>query len=127
MHQFAKHFTLAEARALLPKLRRLFQDIQRQRQLALRADEQLSQAVTRSGGDAGGRVTVSLVNHLHQMNRRIHRIQGLGIQIKDFDRGLIDFPHLRNGQEVFLCWELEEDDVEFWHGLDDGYAGRERL
>jgi len=82
MHQFAKHFTLAEARALLPKLRRLFQDIQRQRQLALRADEQLSQAVTRSGGDAGGRVTVSLVNHLHQMNRRIHRIQGLGIQIK---------------------------------------------
>jgi hypothetical protein len=54
-------------------------------------------------------------------------IAGRGIQIKDLDRGLVDFPHLRNGREVFLCWELEDDDIEFWHDLDAGYPGRERL
>jgi len=49
------------------------------------------------------------------------------IQLKDIDRGLIDFPSFLGGKEVFLCWELGEDDVEFWHELDTGYAGRERL
>jgi hypothetical protein len=49
------------------------------------------------------------------------------VVIKDFDRGLVDFPHLREGREVFLCWELDEDDIEFWHDLDTGYSGRERL
>jgi hypothetical protein len=51
----------------------------------------------------------------------------MGVQIKDFDRGLVDFPHLRDGREVFLCWELDEDDIAFWHDIDGGYAGRERL
>jgi hypothetical protein len=49
------------------------------------------------------------------------------IVIKDLDRGLIDFPAIIGGREVFLCWEKDEDDIEFWHDLDSGYAGRERL
>ena len=49
------------------------------------------------------------------------------IQVKDLGRGLVDFPALIDGREVFLCWEQDEDDIEFWHELDTGYAGRERL
>jgi hypothetical protein len=49
------------------------------------------------------------------------------ILIKDIDRGLVDFPSIIGGKEVFLCWEKDEDDIEFWHDLDTGYAGRERL
>jgi hypothetical protein len=49
------------------------------------------------------------------------------IQVKDIDRGLIDFPAIINGKEVFLCWEQDEEDIEFWHDLESGYAGRERL
>ncbi len=64
---------------------------------------------------------------LLQMNLQLRRIQELGVVVKDFDRGLVDFPHLRGGREVFLCWELDEDDIEFWHDLDCGYADRERL
>ena len=45
------------------------------------------------------------------------------IQVKDIDRGLIDFPALLGGKEVFLCWEQDEEDIEFWHDLDAGYAG----
>jgi hypothetical protein len=51
----------------------------------------------------------------------------MGVQIKDFERGLVDFPHIRDGREVFLCWELHEGDIEFWHDIDAGYTGRERL
>ncbi|HEY5911947.1 MAG TPA: DUF2203 family protein, partial [Verrucomicrobiae bacterium] len=49
------------------------------------------------------------------------------IQVKDLDRGLIDFPALLGGKEVFLCWETGEEDIEYWHDLETGYAGRERL
>jgi hypothetical protein len=47
--------------------------------------------------------------------------------LKDLERGLIDFPAIIGGKEVFLCWEQDEEDIEFWHDLDAGYAGRERL
>jgi len=43
------------------------------------------------------------------------------------NRGLIDFPSMREGREIFLCWEKDEDDIEYWHDLESGYAGRERL
>ena len=49
------------------------------------------------------------------------------ILIKDIDRGLLDFPALISGKEVFLCWEKDEEDIEFWHDLETGYGGRERL
>jgi hypothetical protein len=49
------------------------------------------------------------------------------IQVKDLRRGLLDFPALRDGREVFLCWEKDEEDIEFWHDLETGYGGRERL
>ena len=49
------------------------------------------------------------------------------IQVKDIERGLLDFPAIIGGREVFLCWEQDEDDIEFWHDLESGYAGRERL
>jgi hypothetical protein len=126
MSQFQKHFTVEEARALLPGLRTMLRDAQRRRQLILRADEKLGK-MQQSGGDLGGTLVSSLLMDLTQMNAQLRDIQKLGIQIKDFDRGLVDFPHMRDGREVFLCWELDEDDIEFWHDIDSGYAGRERL
>jgi hypothetical protein len=49
------------------------------------------------------------------------------VLVKDIERGLVDFPALIDGREVFLCWEKDETDIEFWHDLDAGYGGRERL
>lgn len=61
---------------------------------------------------------VAIVRQLHQR----------GIMVKDLDLGLLDFPHIRaNGEEVYLCWRLGEDDVLFWHGTDEGFAGRRPL
>ncbi len=126
-HHFAKHFSLAEARALLPELRQMFRDIHRRRDAVRQADEQLRERLKATGGDLGGKAVTALLLDWLQMNQQLRRVQSLGIQIKDFDRGLVDFPHLREGREVFLCWELDEDDIEFWHDVDTGYAGRERL
>jgi hypothetical protein len=54
-------------------------------------------------------------------------IQELGAVVKDLDLGLVDFPALRDGQEVLLCWQVGEEDVAHWHGLEDGFAGRRPL
>lgn len=125
--QFEKHFTLKEARTLLPVLRQIFKDAQRRREQIQQADEKLGQMLTDSRGDLGGKDVTGMLMDLTHMNEQVARIVEMGVQIKDFNRGLVDFPHIREGREVFLCWELEEDDIEFWHDIDCGYAGRESL
>lgn len=54
-------------------------------------------------------------------------IQALGVLVKDLDTGLVDFPALRGGEEVLLCWQLGEDEIRYWHGLEEGFAGRKEL
>ncbi len=57
----------------------------------------------------------------------VEEIHELGVLVKDFDTGLVDFPSLRGGEEVLLCWQLGEEEVAFWHGPEDGFAGRRPL
>jgi hypothetical protein len=124
---FRKHFSLEEARTLLPELRRALRDAHRRRDVVQQTDKELGAAVQKTGSDVGGEKVSGLLLDMLQLNNQLRHIHEMGVQIKDFDRGLVDFPHLRDGREVFLCWELEEDDIEFWHDIDAGYGGRERL
>ncbi|HUJ71426.1 MAG TPA: DUF2203 domain-containing protein [Verrucomicrobiae bacterium] len=124
---FQKHFTLEEARALLPELRAMFRDVHRRRDVVQKADAELGKKLKQTGAEVGGEKVSGLLMDMLQLNVQLRRLQEMGIQIKDFERGLLDFPHLRDGREVFLCWELDENDIEFWHDIDSGYAGRERL
>jgi hypothetical protein len=126
-HLFQKHFTIDEARAMLPELRSVFSDAHRRRDVVQKADSELGERLKQTGTDVGGEKVSGLLMDMLQLNTQLRRIQEMGVQIKDFDRGLVDFPHLRDGHEVFLCWELDEDDIEFWHDIDGGYGGRERL
>ena len=59
--------------------------------------------------------------------RCVAELERLGVLVKDLDRGLVDFPALRGGEEVLLCWQVGEDEVAFWHGVDEGFAGRKPL
>jgi hypothetical protein len=124
---FQKHFTIEEARALLPELRSIFQDAHRCRDVVLQTDTELGEDLKLTGADVGGEKVSGLLMDMLQLNVQLRRLQDMGVQIKDFERGLVDFPHIRDGHKVFLCWELNEDDIEFWHDIDTGYAGRERL
>jgi hypothetical protein len=127
MYRFQKHFTLEEARALLPALRQLFHDAHQRRQRMQQLEAKLSRRQEKHGGDLGGPDVAALVTELTHLNDGIRQLNEWGIEVKDFERGLVDFPHLREGREVFLCWELDEEDIEFWHDIEAGYAGRERL
>lgn len=125
-HRFRKHYTIAEARALLPQLREWLTELNQLRRRLRQMDERLSQMVS-GGADVGGESVhthLKLLSHFQDMLREFKERE---IQIKDLERGLIDFPSIMSGREVFLCWEMDDDDIEFWHELDAGYAGRERL
>jgi len=126
-YQFKKHFTLEEARALLPLLREILDQVHTSKTSLEESESELSKESKRTGGDIGGGHVSQLMESMANLRDGIAKITAMGIQIKDLDRGLIDFPSIREGREVFLCWELEEDDIEFWHDIESGYAGRERL
>ncbi len=79
------------------------------------------------GRDLGGDLVNSRVRTLAEIQELLLEFYRREIQVKDIDRGLIDFPAMLGGKEVFLCWEKGEEDIEFWHDLDAGYSGRERL
>lgn len=124
--QFKKHYSLDEARALIPQLREWLTELQRARQRAARHDERAGPQLA-AGADLGGNAVNEWLQHLARMQKLLARFQVREIQVKDLERGLIDFPAIIGGREVFLCWEQDEDDIEYWHDLDAGYAGREKL
>jgi hypothetical protein len=125
-NRFHKHYTLEEARALLPRVREWLAEIEQLRKQLKRLDERLGQMVA-EGADAGGDSVHKQIKLLADLKDVLQQFERREIQIKDIERGLIDFPAILSGREVFLCWERDEDDIEFWHDLDTGYAGRERL
>lgn len=126
-YQFRKHYTLDEARALLPQVREWLKQLQATLECLRQTEERVGQMLA-NGADAVGGSTVNTQINLWAEFRKLRlEFEKREIQIKDVERGLIDFPSLMAGKEVFLCWESDEDDIEFWHDLDSGYAGRERL
>lgn len=125
-HKFRHHYTLEEARALLPRIRKWLVEIHQLRRRLKPLDLRIEQLLA-GGADIGGDSVQHQAKLLAQLQRVVREFYTREIQIKDIDRGLIDFPAILEGREVFLCWELEDDDIEFWHELDSGFAGRERL
>ncbi len=89
-------------------------------------DQRLGQ-LAGAGHDSGGELVNNLVRNLARMQELPHEFQKREIQTKDLERGQIDFPAFIGDREVFLCWEQDEDDIEFWHDLDTSFAGRERI
>lgn len=124
--RFLIHYTRAEARALLPKIRKWLKQLLRLRTELEKYERELS-GLMAPGRDLGGRVVNEWIKALAELKTVLMEFHRREIQIKDLERGLIDFPAIRGEKEVFLCWEQEEDDIEFWHDLDAGYAGREKL
>ena len=125
-HQFHKHYTRDEARTLLPEIRQWLKRLAEQR-IALEQQEKRLAGLMAPGCDLGGNLVNLWVNALAEIKDLLLEFHQREIQIKDLDRGLIDFPAIIGDKEVFLCWEQAEEDVEFWHELDAGYAGREPL
>jgi hypothetical protein len=121
-----RHFTVEEANAELGRIAPLLEELREAKEQLLddEAREALSEASpTNGGGDPGRQVGKAFL----EVRRILVELTEAGIVVRDVDRGLIDFPALREGREVYLCWQLGEDRVAWWHDLESGFGGREPL
>jgi hypothetical protein len=121
-----RHFTLEQANALLPRLNPLLRQLRNAKDELTDTEvhEALAEAAPANGGGGQGRrIGVAYL----EVRRLVGALEESGIVLRDIDRGLVDFPAIIDGREVYLCWELGEDEVSHWHNLDSGYRGREPL
>jgi hypothetical protein len=121
-----RHFTREEANALLPQLTAMLTQLRESKDELTDtvAHEALAEAApANGGGDEGKQVGVAFL----EVRRLLETIEQSGIVLRDIDRGLVDFPAVQDGREIYLCWELGEDEVAFWHDLETGFGGREPL
>ncbi len=131
----AKRFTLTEAESLLPEIDSIMREAVSLKAKYLEAEEAIqtfAQRVAMQGGVLVDRETV-LQNradrdaHGERLKSAVERLQEFGCVIKDLDIGLVDFPTLFRGREVYLCWKMGEPGIRFWHGIDEGFAGRKPI
>ena len=121
-----RHFTVEEANRLIELVRPMLEQLRAAKDELLddEAREALSEASpTNGGGDPGRQVGEAFL----EVRRILVELTEAGIVVRDVDRGLIDFPSVRAGQEVYLCWQLGEEHVAWWHDLESGFSGREPL
>jgi hypothetical protein len=123
---FRKHYTREEARELLPLIRQWLAELVHLRSHLEKSEERIANLRV-EGADLGGGLVNAWARSIAGFRSRLHEFTSREILIKDLDRGLVDFPAIIGGKEVFLCWEQGEEDIEFWHVLDSGYSGREPL
>jgi hypothetical protein len=119
-------FTLEEANALLPEIKRLFGKLDEARATLKRLAPEAQLASENQGG-GGTPYGFQYADALVTFVTAVQQILSFGVEIKDFDKGLCDFPHKREGKIVYLCWRRGEERIEWWHDLDAGFAGRQRL
>jgi hypothetical protein len=129
-----RHFTLEQANALLAEVRPVAERLVRHRRTLSRSQAARNRIISRIAGNGAGVDAGELVElderigkALTGIARCVNAIHALGAVVKDSDEGLVDFPARVEGREAYLCWKLGEDAIEYWHGIDEGFAGRKPL
>jgi hypothetical protein len=127
-------FTPAEANAALDELRPIAERMVAHRRALLEAQIKQAQLVTRIAGNGGDFTPDEVRAAAEEVTREVdgiaecvRQINEAGVEVKDIDEGLLDFPARRGDEDVLLCWKVGEPDVAFWHGLEEGFAGRKPL
>lgn len=129
----AHYFTREEAEALLPSITVVLRKIQENRQEIRALEAQLEELQQRAMGNGHHlyeriiKLQKEIIALVQALRSALEELQAFGCELKDPDTGLIDFLSLRNGEEVYLCWQLGEERICYWHYLDTGFAGRQPL
>ena len=130
-----RRFTLREAESLLPEIEKSIRDavsLKSQKDEVQSKLQSITQRVIMMGGILVDREAIYAQRLLHDRNAErlkttLEGVQESGCIIKDLDVGLIDFPTLFRNREVYLCWKMGEPGIQFWHGVDEGFAGRKPI
>jgi hypothetical protein len=130
----SRTFTLEEANAAVAELRPIVEEMMQHRRELAAAQIRQAEIVTRIAGNGGDLATSDLREaqatieaEAAALARCADRIDAAGAQIKSLEEGLLDFPSIRGDEEILLCWKLGEDEIRYWHGVDEGFAGRKPL
>jgi hypothetical protein len=129
----ARYFTRQEAESLLPQLEPLLRALQQRYPELLTLRQELAQLHQRMQGNGHGlqgrleQLTRDVTAEAEEVSQLVQRILDFGCQLKDPQMGLIDFPALREGREILLCWRLGEQGILWWHETDAGFQGRQPL
>jgi hypothetical protein len=123
-----RYFTVEEANRLIPQIQGLVEHL-RQGQQRLRRHRPTAEATAQkaAGNGGGSDAGAYLSDYAHTFGRGLAQLQAMGVVLKDIEQGLIDFPHWRDGREVYLCWKYGEEHINYWHETDSGYSGRQPL
>lgn len=128
-------FTLSEAQTLLPVAEALLVKARAAGKLAAeigRELQQLSQRIFLMGGINLDILAIAKRRAEHdkatqEAQDTVNEINAIGVQVKDLDKGLLDFPSVLDGKSILLCWKLGEKEIAYWHSPEDGFAGRKPL
>lgn len=119
-----KLYTVEEANELLPTIVPLLEGLRDAQSTMAELQDHVTDASVGNGGGSAGN---DFLEASQTAGRALAELNGLAIQVRDPEKGLIDFPAERDGEEIFLCWRLGEDTVAWWHPIDSGFAGRQPL
>jgi hypothetical protein len=122
-----KYFTLQEANQALESIRPWMDEVQEIRGKILEHQPEIWSVMEKSAGNGGNPTLSRMVGSFDRLDELIHAIQDAGALLKDVNLGLLDFPALKNGHEVYLCWKYGEQDIRFWHEVEAGFAGRQPI
>lgn len=125
--QFSHLFTLDEANSLLKEIRPIVGEMFAAREEILSLRPSLEGMLEKMLGNGGSRQAGDLLEAFDRLRQAVGKIQAKGVLVKDIQSGLLDFPSLREGRPVFLCWQYDEPGVGFWHELDSGFTGRQPI
>jgi hypothetical protein len=120
-------FTLGEANSLIPELENLLLQIRSARRYLQSIQPEIQKARDQAEPNGGSAQGPLYLKGLEYIIQRLEKIQEMGVLVKDLERGLCDFPFMRDGDMVYLCWKLGEPEIQWWHALDTGFAGRQPL
>jgi hypothetical protein len=122
-----KIFTVAEANALLPRIRVIMEGMQAIRGEAMAVRPEVWPVLEKAVGNGGSRKAGELLELFKQFEKLMTELQGYGCELKGLEQGLVDFPAVMHGRQVYLCWQYNEPEIQYWHDIDAGFAGRQRL
>ncbi|HNA89491.1 MAG TPA: DUF2203 domain-containing protein [Anaerolineales bacterium] len=122
-----KHYTPREANNLLDVVRPMVGELVEIGKRIREYQPEIWSVVEKSAGNGGNPALSKLLPDFDRLDVLIHRLQDMNIEVKDLASGLIDFPALRDGRIIYLCWQYNEESIQFWHEVDAGFAGRQRI
>ncbi len=122
-----KTFTLSEARSLLPRVRKLMGRLMTAYAAMERLRDDIERARQQAESNGGSRFGTEYLTRLGVFTQALQQIQTLGVEIKDLQKGLVDFPYEYEGRIIYLCWRVGEEEIAWWHETDAGFIGRKLI